>query len=398
MDGESRDHLLRSAWELFSFEGRVPALSEISRADRPGSPPPVAAAGRIALHVEEPRRRSPPCLLGTRRRGDDAAGKGRPSRRAPSPARPRPPTAAGLRPRLRNQRQDDHRVDDRRDSARSTASTSIHNRAGSNMRTGASRPAMLEQPGEIGVFEVDEAWLPIVAMELDPPCDRARESLPGPTRQLRRARCPGRRPGRRCSPARSGRRSSSTRTMPWSPAWVDRRRERPAPDLLLRRRGSRSGPARDRAHGRLDPLPRLRRAARVRCPAPEPPWSLSLRRLRRRRGRRPQSAPTQVVFDGLSGSSFSIDGGGRRARSRPGLPGLYNVYNALAATGAGLALGVAPASIAPALEAFAPVFGRGERLRAGATTLLVLLMKNPAGANELLRTLSRDAAPTTWTS
>ena len=75
---------------------------------------------------------------------------------------------------------------------------------------------------------------------------------------------------------------------------------------------------------------------------------------------------------------------------------MYNVYNALAATGAALALGVEPASISPALRAFAPVFGRGERIRAGATTLLILLMKNPAGANELLRTLSRDAAPD-WT-
>src|SRR4051812_1950144 len=45
MDSESRDRLLRSAWELFSFEGRVTTLSEISRRIGPDDPrlsPPAA--------------------------------------------------------------------------------------------------------------------------------------------------------------------------------------------------------------------------------------------------------------------------------------------------------------------------------------------------------------------
>src|SRR5215211_1970006 len=43
----------------------------------------------------------------------------------------------------------------------------VHNRAGSNMTWGVAT-ALLEQQGEEGLFEVDEAWLPRVAEQLDP--------------------------------------------------------------------------------------------------------------------------------------------------------------------------------------------------------------------------------------
>ena len=43
----------------------------------------------------------------------------------------------------------------------------VHNRAGSNMTWGVAT-ALLEQHGTEGLFEVDEAWLPKVAKELDP--------------------------------------------------------------------------------------------------------------------------------------------------------------------------------------------------------------------------------------
>lgn len=43
----------------------------------------------------------------------------------------------------------------------------VHNRAGSNMTWGVAT-ALLEQRGEEGLFEVDEAWLPRVAQQLHP--------------------------------------------------------------------------------------------------------------------------------------------------------------------------------------------------------------------------------------
>src|SRR5206468_898959 len=43
----------------------------------------------------------------------------------------------------------------------------VHNRAGSNMHWGVAT-ALLEQSGDEGLFELDEAWLPRVAPQLRP--------------------------------------------------------------------------------------------------------------------------------------------------------------------------------------------------------------------------------------
>ncbi len=76
------------------------------------------------------------------------------------------------------------------------------------------------------------------------------------------------------------------------------------------------------------------------------------------------------------------------------MPGLYNVYNALAAAAAACAVGgVDVARIATGLERFDAAFGRFERLRIGDRDAVLLLAKNPAGANELIRTLATDSRP-----
>ncbi len=72
------------------------------------------------------------------------------------------------------------------------------------------------------------------------------------------------------------------------------------------------------------------------------------------------------------------------------LPGLYNVYNALAAIAAGLQLGVDPARIATALSEARGAFGRVETIPIGEKAVSILLIKNPAGANEVLRTLKLE--------
>jgi lipid II isoglutaminyl synthase (glutamine-hydrolysing) len=76
-----------------------------------------------------------------------------------------------------------------------------------------------------------------------------------------------------------------------------------------------------------------------------------------------------------------------------GLPGLYNVYNALAATAGGLALGVAPAVIAAGLAQVTAAFGRLERIPVGDRAVSLALVKNPVGCTEVLRTLITDPAP-----
>jgi lipid II isoglutaminyl synthase (glutamine-hydrolysing) len=69
------------------------------------------------------------------------------------------------------------------------------------------------------------------------------------------------------------------------------------------------------------------------------------------------------------------------------LPGLYNVYNATAAATLALALGTPLDAVRAGLEGFRGAFGRFERISTGRKTIVVLLIKNPAGANEALRTL-----------
>jgi UDP-N-acetylmuramyl tripeptide synthase len=69
------------------------------------------------------------------------------------------------------------------------------------------------------------------------------------------------------------------------------------------------------------------------------------------------------------------------------LPGLYNVYNALGAAALCLGLGVPLELIAAGLGAVGAAFGRAERVIIGERELSILLIKNPAGANEILRTL-----------
>ncbi len=75
------------------------------------------------------------------------------------------------------------------------------------------------------------------------------------------------------------------------------------------------------------------------------------------------------------------------------LPGLYNIYNALGAIAASLALDMDWEPISSGIEQSKPVFGRGERVQAAGRTLRLLLAKNPTGFNEILRTLFSQSTP-----
>ncbi len=72
------------------------------------------------------------------------------------------------------------------------------------------------------------------------------------------------------------------------------------------------------------------------------------------------------------------------------LPGIYNIYNALAAIATAQALHISWEPILNGIEQFQPVFGRGESIEVEGKTLRLLLAKNPTGFNEVLRTLFSD--------
>jgi lipid II isoglutaminyl synthase (glutamine-hydrolysing) len=101
----------------------------------------------------------------------------------------------------------------------------------------------------------------------------------------------------------------------------------------------------------------------------------------------------EIVLDGLDGASFLLEAPEGSARVALALPGLYNVYNALGAASLSLALGVPLEEVVAGLERFSAAFGRFERIAIGDRRLLMLLIKNPAGANEAVRTLVEGKAP-----
>jgi UDP-N-acetylmuramyl tripeptide synthase len=104
-------------------------------------------------------------------------------------------------------------------------------------------------------------------------------------------------------------------------------------------------------------------------------------------------AARDIELHGLEGAAFTVSTpeGDRRIELR--LPGLYNVYNALAAAALARALRADLDEIASGLQRFAAAFGRFERIEASGKRILMLLIKNPAGANEAVRTLVDGAAP-----
>jgi len=111
-------------------------------------------------------------------------------------------------------------------------------------------------------------------------------------------------------------------------------------------------------------------------------------------------AATAITLDGMDGARFAVtasdrpDGGARSVEPyiETKLPGLYNVYNALGAAAAAVTVGVPLENAAAAARQFVPPFGRIERVSLQGRRLTLLLIKNPTGANEVLRLLA--ATPT----
>jgi UDP-N-acetylmuramyl tripeptide synthase len=108
---------------------------------------------------------------------------------------------------------------------------------------------------------------------------------------------------------------------------------------------------------------------------------------------RPTAVAERIALEGTRSSSFLLRTPGGQAEVRLPLPGLYNVYNALGAATLCLALEIDLAAVVAGLEAVTAAFGRAETITIGAAELQILLIKNPAGANEILRTLALEPGP-----
>jgi lipid II isoglutaminyl synthase (glutamine-hydrolysing) len=263
----------------------------------------------------------------------------------------------------------------------------VHNRAGSNMAWGVAT-ALLDagrEPGQLGLFEVDEAWLPSVADQLEPRLlllsNLFRDQLDryGELELLadRWAELVGRLDGR----AR----------------FVLNADDPLVADLGRGRTGVTYFGVEDDAQA----LPSMQHAADSKhcrnCGAAYAYEAIYLGHLGRYRcpncGRErpaPQVAATQVQLDGMSGSHVKLRTPQGTLELDLPLPGLYNVYNAVAAAATALELGVPPATVDEALEGFGGAFGRVETIPMDGRGVSILLIKNPAGANEVLRTLTLE--------
>ena len=112
----------------------------------------------------------------------------------------------------------------------------------------------------------------------------------------------------------------------------------------------------------------------------------------------PQVAATSVALDGMSGLA-RLPAHPRRDRSTcvSPSPGSTTSTTPSAAVATALELGVPLATVGEALEGFGGAFGRVETIPIGGRRMSILLVKNPAGANEVLRTLTlEDGALDLW--
>ena len=101
----------------------------------------------------------------------------------------------------------------------------------------------------------------------------------------------------------------------------------------------------------------------------------------------PQISAGQVDMDVAGQAALQLDvQSGRLGLTLP-LSGLYNVYNALAATAGAHVLGLPLDAIEAGLASLHAAFGRQEQFFVDGREVRVLLCKNPAGANQILRTI-----------
>jgi lipid II isoglutaminyl synthase (glutamine-hydrolysing) len=268
---------------------------------------------------------------------------------------------------------------------RRTGTRLVHNRAGANMAGGVAA-ALAAERGDMGLFEVDEFWLGPVASELVPRAvllgnlfrdqlDRYGEleiiadrwaaivaGLPAETGLVLNADDP--------LVADLGRARADA---------IYFGVQDDALALPQLQHASDSKHCRRCGHAYVYEAAYLAHLGRYECPNCG--------------ARRPDPAvyASAVELHGIRSAAFTLTAPEGERRIELPLPGLYNVYNALGAAALCRRLGVPLDDVTAGLAAVAPAFGRAETVDLGGRPTSILLVKNPAGANEVLRTLALEA-------
>jgi len=265
-----------------------------------------------------------------------------------------------------------------------TGTRLVHNRAGANMAGGVAA-ALAAGRGDLGLFEVDEFWLGPVASELEPRAVLLGNLFRDQLDRYGELEIIADRWAHIVAglPAATGLVLNAD-----DPLVADLGREREAlyygvqddalalPEL---QHASDSKHCRRCGHAYVYAAAYLAHLGRYECPncgarRPDPAVSAS-----------------DVQLRGIRAAIFTLTTPEGTRRIELPLPGLYNVYNALGAAALCLQLGVPLDEIAAGLAAVEPAFGRAETIELDGRPMSILLVKNPAGANEVLRTLALEA-------
>jgi len=271
----------------------------------------------------------------------------------------------------------------------------VHNSAGSNMGWGVAT-ALLDARrgrGQLGLFEVDEAWLPEVARALNPGtyllANLFRDQLD---------------------------RYGELETL--ADGWAGLVAEQDgkarfvlnADDPLVADLGrGREGVVYFGVEDDSQALPELQHAADSKhcrnCGRAYVYDAIYLGHLGRyhcpgcgRTRPEPTVVATRVELDGMASADVTLRTPAGTIDFRLPLPGLYNVYNAVAAAALALDVGASLEDVEQGLAGFGGAFGRVETIAVphpvgGERPVSILLIKNPAGANEVLRTLTLAGEP-----
>ena len=259
----------------------------------------------------------------------------------------------------------------------------VHNRQGANMAGGVAS-ALLQGRGDLGLFEVDEFWMDRIVPELRPRAallgNLFRDQLDrfGELELIteRWAAMIAATPGTRLVLNAD------------DPAVADLGRDRTDVTYFGIEDDRVALPglphATDAKHCRRCGRPYVYDAVyvghlgRYRCPAGD--------------STRPQPgvSAADITLEGVRAARFVLRTPAGEAEVLLPLPGLYNVYNALGAAALALELGASLADVVAGLGAVSPAFGRAETVRVGDRDVSIMLVKNPAGANEVVRTLALE--------
>ena len=263
-----------------------------------------------------------------------------------------------------------------------------HNRAGANLVSGVASALLAARDAELGLFEVDEAALPEVATRVSPRAvslgNLFRDQLDryGELELV------------------AGRWREMARGLPAEALLVANGDDPQLGEIATERPGSVVFGLDDPRHA----SPELQHAADskwcVRCGTPYVYAAAYIGHLGDYRcpacghARPPLDVVAREIdLNGLESVSFRLVTPEGSTRVELQVPGLYNVYNALAAASLARGLGASLDAIVGGLQGFSAAFGRFERIQLDERSLLTLLIKNPAGANEVVRTLVAGGTP-----